>query len=979
MRLLTRLCCVLFVALLPLLSSPLTPTASASNFTVNSFGDTPDANTSDGLCADSGGACTLRAAIQQANADPPGDVIGFGVTGVVNLTSALPTISKSVTINGPGAQQLFVRRDFNLGGVFRVFNIGAGATVSISGLTVMHGLAPPATVSDAPGGGGIYNAGQLTLTGVNVSHNSVPSSPWPVPFTPHIMQGGGGIQNDGVLTMTGCKVTENSTGSGVDGNSNISGGNGGGILNKGTLAMTNCAVALNTTGRGADSSPSGGFGGDGGAGGGIYNAASGPGQVGATLTNCAVTGNTTGNGGAVVNGPQADLAQSGDGGLGGGVYNASNMTIVGSRINNNQTGTGANAPQGKRTQAGKGGAGGGIYNDIPAGGGEMKLTNCVISSNRTGEGGVGSGEVISEGNGGNGGGIANPSADSVLKASQCTIVSNQTGLAGDGGGHDGVGGGIYGALRIRSNLIALNFVRFPTNLSDVAGDPPVSLGFNFLGFFGTLSGHSVSTDFGSNNSGPLAKLDQFTLIPQPGSIVIDAGLARDLDDTAITTDIRGAARPFDFPDVAPRPGSDDSDVGALERQATDPTPTPSPAPTPTPSPTPTPATVQFSALTGHVAEACAQSDITVTRTGPKDGTTTAEYFVTDASDTGAHWRGDFTYARGKVTFAPGEDTKTIPVLLTEDAYHEQPEELKVQIVGVEGSALGTPDIITLTIDDNDATDGTANPIDDNTTFICQHYHDFLSRHADPGGQAFWTARLAECNGDAACLDRKRVDVSAAFFLSIEFQNTGYYVIRVNKVGLGDLLENPTFLEFEDDAQSVARGVIVGQPGFEMVLEANKQRYAEEFVMRGDFQTFHGGQAAGPYVDTLFANAGVTPTTQERDAAVAAFGAGGVAGQAAALRSIVESGSVYNKLYNPSFVLMQYFGYLRRNPNDRPDNNFSGYLFWLDKLNAATLPGEDARDPTVAIRRIYRAEMIRAFLRSTEYRGRFAGDTSRGNP
>jgi hypothetical protein len=285
----------------------------------------------------------------------------------------------------------------------------------------------------------------------------------------------------------------------------------------------------------------------------------------------------------------------------------------------------------------------------------------------------------------------------------------------------------------------------------------------------------------------------------------------------------------------------------------------------------------------------------------------------------------------------------------------------------------------LTITDNDSVDGTTNPIDDNATFVCQHYHDFLSRHADAGGQAFWTARLDECGGDAACLDRKRVDVSAAFFFSMEFQNTGYYVIRVNKTALGDQPSVPAYFDFLDETQAVARGVIVGQPGSEMVLEANKQRYAEQFVQRPNFQTAHGSQTAAQYVDSLFANAGVTPTTQERDAAISAFGSGGTAGQAAALRSVVESGSVYNKLYNPAFVLMQYFGYLRRNPSDPPDNNLSGYQFWLDKLNAATLPGEDARDETVAIRRIRRAEMVRSFLLSAEYRGRFGGDPSRGNP
>jgi hypothetical protein len=55
--------------------------------------------------------------------------------------------------------------------------------------------------------------------------------------------------------------------------------------------------------------------------------------------------------------------------------------------------------------------------------------------------------------------------------------------------------------------------------------------------------------------------------------------------------------------------------------------------------------------------------------------------------------------------------------------------------------------------------------------------------------------------------------------------------------------------------------------------------------------------------------------------------------------------------------MEYFGYLRRNPNDPPDNNFNGYNFWLNKLNVFN--GD-----------FLQAEMVKAFLNSSEYRGRF---------
>jgi hypothetical protein len=171
-------------------------------------------------------------------------------------------------------------------------------------------------------------------------------------------------------------------------------------------------------------------------------------------------------------------------------------------------------------------------------------------------------------------------------------------------------------------------------------------------------------------------------------------------------------------------------------------------------------------------------------------------------------------------------------------------------------------------------------------------------------------------------------------------------------------------------------VVVGQPGFEARLEANKQHYAGEFVARLDFQTAHGSQNAAQYVDLLFANAGATPMQGERDSAINAFGTGDNTGRANSLRSVVESGSVYNKLYNPAFVLMQYFAYLRRNPDNPPDNNFDGYNFWLNKLNQSTQPGEDARDERVALSRVRRAEMVRAFIISGEYRGRFQDDPNR---
>ena len=151
-------------------------------------------------------------------------------------------------------------------------------------------------------------------------------------------------------------------------------------------------------------------------------------------------------------------------------------------------------------------------------------------------------------------------------------------------------------------------------------------------------------------------------------------------------------------------------------------------------------------------------------------------------------------------------------------------------------------------------------------------------------------------------------------------------------------------------------VIVGQVNWQAQLEANKQAFALAFVQRPAFQAAHGGQDAATYVNSLFANVGVTPSAAERQAAVNAFGAGG---QAAALRSVADSASVSARTRNESFVLMQYFGYLQRDPDAAPERglNYDGFSFWLGKLN-------EFNGNFVA------AEMVKAFVDSSEYRGRF---------
>jgi hypothetical protein len=252
-------------------------------------------------------------------------------------------------------------------------------------------------------------------------------------------------------------------------------------------------------------------------------------------------------------------------------------------------------------------------------------------------------------------------------------------------------------------------------------------------------------------------------------------------------------------------------------------------------------------------------------------------------------------------------------------------------------------------------------IDDTDFFVQQQYVDFLSRFPDQSGFAFWQNDINQCGTDANCVAVHRVNVSAAFYLSIEFQSTGYFVYKTYKAAFGNLQNLPVPVRretFMPETRSIANGVIVGQGDWQAQLDANKTAYAQSFVQRSAFQTkYTASMDAASYVGALFTTAGVTPTSGEQQAAVAAFGAGGTAGRAAALRSVVESQTLQNAEFNKAFVLLQYFGYLKRNPDDAPDADFSGYNFWLTKLNQFN--GD-----------FNRAQMVTAFITSIEYRNRF---------
>ena len=260
----------------------------------------------------------------------------------------------------------------------------------------------------------------------------------------------------------------------------------------------------------------------------------------------------------------------------------------------------------------------------------------------------------------------------------------------------------------------------------------------------------------------------------------------------------------------------------------------------------------------------------------------------------------------------------------------------------------------------------ANAIDDPEFFVRRHYLDFLSREPDPAGLAFWVNQITQCGLDAGCIEIKRINVSSAFFLSIEFQQTGYLVYRIYKSAYGNLPGAPvpiTFGEFLPDTQQISQGVVVGEPDWEQLLQNNRNAFAALFVATQRFtNAYPSTMPPDSFVDALFANANFTPTTAERAAAIDEFGGAATSAEEAArarvLLQVAENPALAQQEFNKAFVLIQYFAYLRRDPNAAPDTDFTGYNFWLAKLNQFNGNFIDA-------------EMVKAFLSAGEYRQRFA--------
>jgi hypothetical protein len=364
---------------------------------------------------------------------------------------------------------------------------------------------------------------------------------------------------------------------------------------------------------------------------------------------------------------------------------------------------------------------------------------------------------------------------------------------------------------------------------------------------------------------------------------------------------------------------------------------------------PPPGIFQLTSANTSVNENAGSVTINVTRTGDISIAAAVNYFTSDtaglvdcATAAGkASERCDYQTTVGTLRFEAGETFKSFIIPIINDAHVEGDETFTVSLATPTDAILGLQSTATVTIVDNDAGVCGTNPIDNVEFFVTQQYIDFLGRLPDPSGFATWVATLNGCpNGGFGENDNPgcdRVHVSSSFFLSPEFQGRGYWAYRFYEVAFD---RRPNYAEFVPDM------ALVGGPQSPQSEALNKAAYTDAFALRAEFMLRYLATPNAGYVNALEQNAEIT--LSNKNDLIFALNTGQKT-RAQVLREIVELKAVEDRFFNRAFVAMQYFGYLRRDPDT------TGYNGWVNTLNA---------DPNNA------RHMIFGFLFSAEYRSRF---------
>ncbi|HEX8890651.1 MAG TPA: Calx-beta domain-containing protein, partial [Pyrinomonadaceae bacterium] len=334
--------------------------------------------------------------------------------------------------------------------------------------------------------------------------------------------------------------------------------------------------------------------------------------------------------------------------------------------------------------------------------------------------------------------------------------------------------------------------------------------------------------------------------------------------------------------------------------------------------------VGFSASSYTVAESGLHATITVNRLGDTSKTATVDYATSDPSGlndcsqvTGnASQRCDYAASVGTLRFAAGESSKTIFIPIVNDVYVEGPESFTITLSNSSNADLDSTKSATVNITDDD-NGGAINPITDDAFFIRQLYIDFLGREPEPAGLQGWLDVLHNTNGQCKIpTDCDRIAVALGFVRSPEFQDRGYFAFRFYVAALG---RNPSYAEFIPDVARLSGFLNPAE------LEANKTDFVNQFMNRQEFKLKYDPTIGDPtsYVDSLLQTAGL-PNHPSRNTWIAGL-SNNTLTRAQVLRQFIESTEVYTKFYNQAIIVMNYFGFLRRDPD-------AAYQTWIDIFN-----------------------------------------------
>lgn len=257
-------------------------------------------------------------------------------------------------------------------------------------------------------------------------------------------------------------------------------------------------------------------------------------------------------------------------------------------------------------------------------------------------------------------------------------------------------------------------------------------------------------------------------------------------------------------------------------------------------------------------------------------------------------------------------------------------------------------------------------IDDSDFFIQQQYIDFLRRFPEPAGMNFYLNILNGCHpSDIECSKFTRGALSANFFRSPEFQRKGSYVMYLYMVSIGQRpatvaeVTNPAKVDRPHYAEFMADLGSISVPNDDPVLtEQKKVQLTNAWMQRAEIKAKYDGLSNAAFVQKLLDTAGVTVSNQTQLVNDLNTGA---KTRAQVLRSIAESPQVDDKFYKQAFVTMEYFGYLRRDPEScfgHPNPSQCGFIFHNERFKLTA--DKDFLENTI----------VRGFIESPEYRNRF---------